>query len=683
MTRRSIRIAGFLLFTSCLFAQQQKNFAVINPGDSPAEIIRKAANVTPSPRQLAWQEQEFIAFAHFGMNTFMDQEWGTGTESPSAFNPTDFDARQWVNVIKNAGMKLLIITAKHHDGFCLWPTRFTSHSVKSSPWKGGKGDVVGELARACREAGLKFGIYLSPWDRHEPTYGDSPVYNEHFRSQLRELLTNYGEISEVWFDGANGEGPNGKKQIYDWPSYYSVIRELAPHAVIAIMGPDVRWVGTESGHGRETEWSVLPNMTQNLGAIAASSQQFPIDSAFTPGDLTGDDLGSREKLRNASALVWYPAETDVSIRPGWFYHSNQDRLVKTPAKLVDIYYSSIGRNSVLLLNIPPDKRGRISDFDVKSLVGMRRILDQTFKTNLASGSKIIASSEKPGHGVAAIVGPSPNRYWTTEDGIASASLEISLPKPCTFDRMMLRECITIGQRIESFRLETWSNETWKTVIRGTTVGYKRLMRFPPVTSGRVRLVIDSSRTSPTLSAFGLYKSPPVVTIEPNGGGFETNQSVRLSADSKTAAIYYTVDGTDPTSASRRYTGPLTLHETSVIKAGAAENGGAGAELSEARFTRCLGVRNVRFEKPYSAKYPGHGDVTIIDGRRGSLSFQETIGWDSAAMMSLRRLILAHQDLFRRFRLVFCNSRDHGFFCRQKSGSLSRTTGLHGMRLEVK
>ncbi len=330
-----------------------RNFVLIAPGDDAAAIVHKAAGVAPSAAQMAWQEREFTAFAHFGMNTFTDREWGQGTEDPKLFNPTDFDARQWVRAIKDGGMKMLIVTAKHHDGFCLWPSALTTHSVKSSPWKGGRGDVMAEVSAACREEGLAFGVYLSPWDRHEPGYGDSPRYNEHFRGQLRELLTNYGPIAEVWFDGANGEGPNGRKQVYDWPSYYKVIRELQPRAVIFGMAPDVRWVGTESGYGRETEWSVVPADVPDPVSAAAGSPLYPLDGAFTPRDLTADDLGSRAKIASAKALAWYPAETDVSIRPGWFYHAKEDGQVKSPEKLVDIYFSSVGRNGVLLLNIPP------------------------------------------------------------------------------------------------------------------------------------------------------------------------------------------------------------------------------------------------------------------------------------------------------------------------------------------
>jgi alpha-L-fucosidase len=327
---------------------------------------------------------EFIAFAHFGMNTFTDREWGRGTEDLSLFNPTGFSARQWVRAFKAAGMRMVIVTAKHHDGFCLWPSRYTEHSVKSSPWRAGKGDVVREVAEACREAGLKLGIYLSPWDRHEPTYGDSPAYNEHFRSQLRELLTNYGEVGEVWFDGACGEGPNGKRQEYDWPSYYKVVRECQPRAVIFGMGPDLRWVGTETGYGRETEWSVVPVKIREDSISPPPS----LDDLFIPGDMTAEDLGGREQISGARVLAWYPAETDVSIRPGWFYHAKEDGEVKMPQKLIDIYFSSVGRNGVLLLNVPPDSRGLIHENDIRSLMGMRRILTGRLKQpGFGSGSR--------------------------------------------------------------------------------------------------------------------------------------------------------------------------------------------------------------------------------------------------------------------------------------------------------
>jgi alpha-L-fucosidase len=489
-------------------AEQRLNFRLIAPGETEAEILQKAVNIVPSANQLAWQELEFIAFAHFGMNTFTNREWGQGTESPTLFNPTEFDARQWVSALKAAGMKMLIVTAKHHDGFCLWPSRQTEHSVAKSPWRKGKGDVVKEVAKACREGGLKLGIYLSPWDRHEPTYGDSPAYNEFFRRQLGELLANYGEVGEVWFDGACGEGPNGKRQVYDWPSYYRVVRELQPKAVIFGMGPDIRWVGTESGYGRETEWSVVPVKVRPLEApeeqAGRASPPLSLDDLFLPGDMTEADLGSRQKIKDARALAWYPAETDVSIRPGWFYHAGQDGEVKSPEKLVDIYFSSVGRNGVLLLNVPPDKRGRIHENDIRSLIGMRRILDQTFQANLASGATVSSSNERKGYPASSIIDSSKSSYWTTSDGIDSAVLEFDLPASRTFNVALLQEHIRLGQRVEEFSLEARDDGTWRRFAGGTTIGYKRLIRFPEVTAQKIRLRILKSRSSPTLAAFGLY-----------------------------------------------------------------------------------------------------------------------------------------------------------------------------------
>ncbi len=459
----------------------------IAAGESLDAIVDKASRVVPSPNQVAWQRREFIGFAHFGMNTFTDREWGDGTESPSLFNPADFDARQWVRVFKDAGMKMLILTAKHHDGFCLWPTATTTHSVKSSPWRNGTGDVVGEVSRACRDAGLAFGVYVSPWDRHEASYGDSPRYNEYFRAQLRELLTGYGEIAEVWFDGANGEGPNGKRQVYDWPSYYRVVRALRPKAVIFGMAPDVRWVGTESGYGRETEWSVIPLTLRDAGAIRAGAPH-PLDDAFAPGDLTAADLGSREAIRQASVLAWYPAETDVSIRPGWFYHAAQDARVKAPEKLVDIYFSSVGRNGVLLLNVPPDTRGRISDADAASLAGMRALIERTF-----------------GGGAA----PAPPARVPAATG-APVAFESPVTGGAAFDVAMLQEDITQGQRVEAFRLDLCSGGECREFARGTTIGHKRLLRFPvvqvaPAQAGaRVRLTIEQSRGIPVISRLSVH-----------------------------------------------------------------------------------------------------------------------------------------------------------------------------------
>jgi alpha-L-fucosidase len=476
---RSIRIAAVVLALACSAAVS---------AEVSRDVLRKAAHVRPSPQQAAWQELEFTCFTHFGMNTFTDREWGDGREDPKLFNPTAFDARPWAAACKAAGMKMIILTAKHHDGFCLWPSKYTEHSVKNSPWRGGKGDVVKEVAEACREAGLRFGVYLSPWDRHERTYG-SDAYNAFYKNQLRELLTNYGPITEVWWDGACGEGPNGRRQVYDWNGYTQLVRECQPGAVIFGMGPDIRWVGNENGLARESEWSVLPKRG--------------------PGDQTAKDLGSRKYLVGAKELVWYPAECDVSIRPGWFYHASQDKQVKSLQHLLDIYYRSVGRNSVLLLNVPPDRRGLFHENDVARLEELRAVLDETFKINLAAGRAVKASNVRandPAHAGDTITDGNPATYWIPDDGVLQASLEIDLGRSVTFDRAMLQEQFTLGQRVERFALDSWNGQGWKPVIEATTIGYKRLLRFPEVTASRVRIRIRDSRDSPTLREFGLYKA---------------------------------------------------------------------------------------------------------------------------------------------------------------------------------
>jgi alpha-L-fucosidase len=480
-------------------AQTPSSFVAVPPGATPGEVVRLAASVTPSPRQLAWQELEMTAFLHFGINTFTDREWGDGSEDPALFAPSALDARQWMRVLRDAGVRLVILTAKHHDGFCLWPSRFTEHSVKNSPWKNGQGDVVREAAEAAREYGLKFGVYLSPWDRNAPSYGDSPRYNEYFANQLRELLTSYGPIDEVWFDGAKGDNVN---QEYDWERYYSVVRELQPRAVIAVRGPDVRWVGTESGYGRETEWSVVGAPLPDPALARAGILMPPVE----PQDR---DLGSRDRLREARALFWYPSEVDVSIRPGWFYHPAEDARVKSLSRLVDIYYSSVGRNSVLLLNVPPDRRGLIHENDAARLRELRRVVDETFARNLAAGARIQASSAGPGHAAAAMLDADSGSYWMAAAGDTAAVLTFQLPAPVTFDRLLLQERIRVGQRIARFALEGWDGAAWRPLVDGTTVGYKRLLRFPATTTDRVRLRIESARSSPTLSAFGLFRAPEV------------------------------------------------------------------------------------------------------------------------------------------------------------------------------
>jgi alpha-L-fucosidase len=395
-----------------------------------------------------------------------------------------------VQVAKEAGFKYMILTAKHHDGFCLWPSEYTEHSVKNSPWRRGKGGVVRELADACQEAGMKMGIYLSPWDRHESTYGNSPVYNQFFKNQLTELLTNYSEIAEAWFDGACGEGPNGRRQEYDWQGYYEVIRKLQPNAVIAICGPDIRWVGNEDGVARETEWSV-----QDANPVFHSGASCQL------------------ALQSVKGKVWYPAECDVSIRPGWFWHKSQDDKVKSLEHLLDIYYKSVGRNSVLLLNVPPNDRGLFSEPDVKRLREFRKVLDKTFAINFAEGKSAIASDVRPDSKASNAVDGNKDTYWATDEGTAVASLEVNLGEPVTFNVSMVQEYIALGQRVEEYRIEAWDGQAWKQIAEGTTIGHKKLDRLPDVTATRVRLTIVKSQVFPLIRTFGLYRAPMMTSQE--------------------------------------------------------------------------------------------------------------------------------------------------------------------------
>ena len=501
--KSAILFAYLCLSALSLLAQVEKvgNQVLINPNDNAAVILYKAANIKPSPRQMHWQKLELTAFFHFGINTFTNREWGDGQEDPKIFNPTKLDAHQWVRTMKEAGFKQVILTAKHHDGFCLWPSKFTTHSVKNSPWKAGKGDVVKEVAEACKYYKIGFGIYLSPWDRNYKDYGDSKKYNAYFENQLKELLSNYGKIDEVWFDGANGTGPNGKKPVYDFASWYKLIRKLQPGATIAVMGPDVRWVGTESGYGRKTEWSVLPADENMLREIANNSQK---EAAFVPaGDKVAEDLGSREKILKAKGLVWYPAETDVSIRDGWFYHPEQDNQVKTPEKLMDIYFASVGRNSVLLLNVPPNQDGLIGNSDAKALKDWAFLRNELFAVNLV---KLATIKTVEGKNVKGLVDGNFNTFYTAPVKDTTAVIEFSFMKPITFNVFSLQENIAHGQRVEKFALEYKVNDAWHTAIEGTTIGYKRLLKFNPITATTFRLRILASRLNPSISELGFFNS---------------------------------------------------------------------------------------------------------------------------------------------------------------------------------
>ncbi|HLR31375.1 MAG TPA: alpha-L-fucosidase, partial [Fodinibius sp.] len=529
----------------------RQNYALIDSSESLDAIVAKAARLSPSQRQYEWQKLEFTAFLHFGINTFTDREWGTGKEDPALFNPTNFDADQWMRVLKDAGIKLVILTAKHHDGFCLWPSEYTEHDVASSPWRDGKGDVVKAVAEAADRAGLKFGVYLSPWDRHEPSYGQSEKYNTFFKHQLRELLTNYGKIDEVWFDGAKGDDVD---QTYDWDGYYRLIRELQPEAVIAVRGPDVRWVGTESGYGRETEWSVVP------GGPVDDKEKMKSGLIKPNVNATAEDLGSREQLKDARSLFWYPSEVDVSIRPGWFYHAEEDAQVKSLDKMLDIYYSSVGRNSLLLLNIPPDKRGRIHEADARRLRELRAVLEQTFDENIAKKAAVEAEGDNPQN----VIDSNIETHWSPVGTSKAATLSFNFEEPKSFNRLMVQENILQGQRVEQFKLEAKVENKWRKIAEGTTIGYKRLLRFPVVTTTQVRLEIEQSRLRPAIAEVGFYKAPerlsnPVISRNKQG-------RVSISTASQDPQIFYTLDGSTPTPQSNRYGGSFDLAEGGTVRA---------------------------------------------------------------------------------------------------------------------
>jgi len=452
----------------------------------------------PSKSQIAWHQMEFYAFVHFNMNTFTDMEWGYGDESPDLFNPEELDCRQWARICKEAGMKGIILTAKHHDGFCLWPSQYTEHSVKNSPWKDGKGDVVKELSEACKEYGLKMGLYLSPWDRNHADYG-KPEYITCYRNQLRELLTNYGEIFEFWIDGANGgtgyyggadeDRKVNRKTYYDWPNTFKIVRELQPDAVIfSDAGPDIRWVGNEQGWANETNWCLLRR-----------------DEAW-PGWPRYKELRSGHE----DGTHWVPAEVDVSIRPGWYYHSAEDSQVKSLQQLTDIYYHSVGRNANLLLNFPVDNRGLIHERDVEQVNKLSEVLKADFAIELAGGKKVTATNTRGNssqYRASNVNDGNSETYWTTENNITNASLVIDLGEPVEFNRFLIQEYIPLGQRVQEFTLEAMVEDNWNLLASETTIGYKRILRLPTVKTSRIRLTIIRSKASPLISNIELYNAP--------------------------------------------------------------------------------------------------------------------------------------------------------------------------------
>ncbi len=475
MKKTFIVASMITMLASCMGGGEKyyEKHAIIPDSATAEEIADIAARVIPTRNQLEWQQMELTAFLHYGINTYTNREWGDGKESPELFNPTAFDADQIVKSIKAGGFKLIILTCKHHDGFCLWPSQYTEHSVKNSPYKG---DIVKEISDACKKNGIKFGVYLSPWDRNAPCYGDSPKYNEYFINQLTELLTNYGEVSEVWFDGACGEGPNGKVQEYDWQAITETIHRLQPEAVTAICGDDIRWVGNESGKGRESEWNVTPLAPKVYANAMQLRKELGIDEVTR-------DLGSRELISKAKELFWYASETDVSIRPGWFYHESQNNHVRSLKNLVDIYFSSVGSNSSLLLNIPPTLEGKVHPTDSIRLKEFGDYIRAAFAEDYAIGG---------------------DKNLKVEQG---GSVTLDVKKGAKVNTIMVQEDIAKGQRVESFKAELLIGGQWIEIGRGTTIGYKRLLRFPATEAEKVRVTIESTRRTAEISRIGLYYCP--------------------------------------------------------------------------------------------------------------------------------------------------------------------------------
>lgn len=463
-------------------------------------------HVRPSARQRAWQRLELYGFLHVGMNTMTDREWGTGHEDPALFDPAHLDTDQWVQALKSAGMSAAILTTKHHDGFCLWPTATTTHSVASSPWRGGTGDLVREVSEACARNGLRFGVYLSPWDMTDPTYGSGTAYDDVYVAQLTELLTGYGDICTVWLDGANGEGPDGRRQVYDWDRYYRVVRALQPDAVISVCGPDVRWCGNEAGHTRADEWSVVPRALQSAERTAERSQQADDGEFARLVRSDEDDLGSRAALADvdASDLVWYPAEVNTSIRPGWFHHPAEDDQVRTPAELLGIYERSVGGNATFLLNVPPTRDGLVAAPDVAALAGFGALLAEVRAHRVGGRARVTASSDPRGVAGAALTEPEDDTVWWAADAAdAEPTVTLDLAAPAAVHGVVLGENTAEGQRIEAAVVEHHDGTAWQPLVRVGAVGYRRIARFPATTVDRVRVRITASRGAPTLTGVAL------------------------------------------------------------------------------------------------------------------------------------------------------------------------------------
>lgn len=439
----------------------------------------------PTPYQLSWADMEFYLFIHFGPNTFTNLEWGKGTEHEEVFNPQQLDCRQWCRIAKASGAKGIIITAKHHDGFCLWPSAYSAHTVARSKWKDGKGDVLRELSDACREYDLKFGIYLSPWDRNHPRYG-TVEYNNVFVNMMREVTGNYGRVFEFWWDGANGEGPKGKKQVYDFVLFEKIIRLIAPGTIVfSDIGPDIRWMGNEEGIAGDPNWNLLDTAGFTRGSGA------PPQDTLNRGNMYGKN--------------WIPAECDVSIRPGWFYHQQEDGKVKTPEQLFNLYLKSVGRGANFLLNVPPDTNGLFTSYDSLSLVGFKKLLDENFKFSLLRQKGTVITTTLPSESSVWLTDQNFETYVSLGDDYKNNYIEIKFDKPTALNCIVLKEPINFGQRIISFTIRTISEDGSVFEIKKSTIGHKRIVTFPSQIARSVRIYITDAKAIPLIGEVDAYK----------------------------------------------------------------------------------------------------------------------------------------------------------------------------------
>lgn len=541
LTKNIFLLLSFFLITAPICAQKLEN--------APEPF-----GPLPTQKQVDWHEMEFYAFVHFSLNTFTNKEWGYGDESPKLFNPTSLDVRQWARIAKEAGMQGIILVAKHHDGFCLWPSAYTERSVKNSPWKNGKGDLVKELAAACKEYDLKLGLYLSPWDRNHAEYG-KPAYITYFRNQLKELLTNYGDVFEMWFDGANGGdgyygGANETRKIntleyYNWDETYKLIYKAAPKTLVWGVGPsEARWIGNEDGRAGKTNWSLLRQKDELAGKVHYTE--------FMSGHADGEK--------------WVPGEADVSIRPGWFYHAVEDDKVRSLDEMVDIYYESIGRNANLLLNLPVDRRGLVHKNDETRLKELVATIKEDFKTELLASAKVTASNNRGNSNEFAAKNATDGNkdtYWATDDNVKTASIVFDFEKSTAINRILLQEYIKLGQRIKAFTVEAKVAGQWKTIANETTIGYKRILRIDRITASALKINITDSKACIVISNVQAYNAPtfvkaPQIQRDKNG-----NVSIKSENGN---SIYYTLDGAKPSIKSILYKGVFKYNKAVQIKA---------------------------------------------------------------------------------------------------------------------